>query len=57
MRLLMILFIMVVEELRTSSEPILAGLDIIEFALNVNGKSCFEPSAVSPQLSMNPLSR
>ena len=55
MRLLMILFI-VLEELRPSSEPILAGLHIVEFALNVNGKSCFEPSAVSPQLSMNPLS-
>lgn len=52
----MILFI-VLEELRPSSEPILAGLHIVEFALNVNGKSYCEPSAVSPQLAMNPLSQ
>lgn len=56
MRLLMILFIIVGEELRTSSEPILAGLDIIEFALNVNGKSCLEQTAGNPQLLANPMS-
>jgi hypothetical protein len=56
MTLLMILFIIVVEELRSSSEPILAGLDIIEFALNVNEKSCLEQTAVNPQLPANPLS-
>ena len=56
MRLLMILFI-VLEEPRPSSEPISAGLHIVELALNVNGKSYLEPSAISPQLSMNPLIR
>jgi hypothetical protein len=33
----MILFILL-EEPRTRREPILAGLHIVEFALNVNGK-------------------
>ena len=40
----MILFILL-EEPRTGREPILAGLDIVEFALNVNGKKLCELSA------------
>ncbi len=34
-------------EPRTGSEPILAGLDIVELTLNVNGKKRCKPSAIS----------